>query len=71
MRQIRASRGWSQTQMAEALDVAKSTVSLYEHNKRDPSDGTIFLRLFGLANDEEKDILREWIKHRRNRKRGT
>ena len=67
VRQIRKNRGWSQTQMAAALDVAKSTVSLYEHNKRDPRDGTTFLRLFRLANDEEKDILREWIKRRRRK----
>ena len=71
VRQIRKRLGWSQTQMAAALDVAKSTVSLYEHDKRDPRDGTTFLRLFGLADDEEKDILREWIKRRRNKRRGT
>ncbi len=68
VRQIRKRKGWSQTQMAAALEVAKSTVSLYEHNKRDPFDGTIFLLLFGLADDEEKDILREWIKNRRRRR---
>jgi len=70
VRQIRKRRGWSQTQMAAELDVAKSTVSLYEHDKRDPRDGTTFLRLFKLANDEEKAILRSWIMRRRRSRKG-
>ena len=63
VRQIREQRGWSQTQMAAALDVAKSTISLYEHNKRSPSKRAVqtFHRLFNLADDEGKALLRKWL----------
>ena len=70
VRQIRKRKGWSQTQMAAALNVSKPTISLYEHDKRRPRDVGTFLRLFNLATDEEKTILREWAKqNRRGRKR--
>ena len=64
VRQIRKNRGWSQTEMAAALDVAKSTISLYEHDKRAPPKQAVqtFHRLFTLANDEEKALLRAWLK---------
>ena len=61
---IRKRNGWSQTQMADALGVVKSTISLYEHNRRSPRDVKYFTPLFGLANDREKAILREWAKNR-------
>ena len=65
VKQIRDRNHWSQTQMATALHVSKPTISLYEHNKRRPRKKAVrtFMRLFNLANENEKAILREWLKH--------
>jgi len=64
VKQIRKRNGWSQTKMATALNVSKPTISLYEHGKRCPSKRAVqtFMRLFSLANAEEKAQLREWTK---------
>lgn len=67
MKQIRKRHGWSQSRMAAALDVCKSTISLYEHDKRSPRDVRIFHALYPLANDEEKVLLRAFSKERRRR----
>lgn len=37
MRQQRKERGWSQTELADRLDVSRQTVSAIENGKYDPS----------------------------------
>ena len=41
LRQIREKRGFSQKEMSEQLDVARSTYSLYESGNREPNIQTI------------------------------
>lgn len=47
---LRAERGWSQADLAEALDVSRQTVNAVENGKYDPSLPLAFkmARLFGL-----------------------
>lgn len=64
IKEIRQQHHWSQAQMATALHVSKPTISLWEHNKRsiDPKVVQRYMRLFSLANAEQKRVLREWIR---------
>ena len=62
VRGMRKARGWSQAQLAEALQLSKPTISLYENHKRRPEKQAIrtFLRLFKIADEDEKAQLRDW-----------
>lgn len=37
LRELRAQRGWSQTELAERLDVSRQTVNAIENERYDPS----------------------------------
>ena len=52
--ELRASRGWSQGHLAEALEVSRQTVNALERGKYDPSLPLAFriARLFGLRIEE-------------------
>jgi putative transcriptional regulator len=49
IRTLRAERGWSQAELAEALDVSRQTVNAIETGRYDPSLPLAFriARLFG------------------------
>ena len=51
---LRAERGWSQADLAEALDVSRQTVNAVENGKYDPSLPLAFkmARLFELRIEE-------------------
>jgi putative transcriptional regulator len=52
--ELRAARGWSQGDLAEALDVSRQTVNALERGKYDPSLPLAFriARLFGRRIEE-------------------
>jgi len=52
--ELRAARGWSQGDLAEALDVSRQTVNALERGKYDPSLPLAFriARLFKLRIEE-------------------
>lgn len=51
---LRAARGWSQTELAERLQVSRQTVSSIENGRYDPTLPLAFAiaRLFGLTIEE-------------------
>lgn len=51
IKQLRAERGWSQSDLASALDVSRQTVNAIENDRYDPSLPLAFLiaRLFGRS----------------------
>lgn len=53
IKQLREEKGWTQKELAEKLGLAKSTVSLYEINKREPNNETLtdIARLFEASFD--------------------
>ena len=48
LRELRAGRGWSQTDLAETLDVSRQTVNAIETGRYDPSLPLAFAKLFKL-----------------------
>ncbi len=50
VRELRAERGWSQTELGERLGVSRQTVNAIENERYDPSLPLAFLisRAFGL-----------------------
>lgn len=54
LRELRAERGWTQADLADALRVSRQTVNAIETQKYDPSLPLAFriARLFGLAIEE-------------------
>ena len=57
LRALRAARGWSQRELADALDVSRQSVNAIETGKYDPSLPLAFkiARLFGLAIEDVFD----------------
>ncbi|WP_439547560.1 helix-turn-helix transcriptional regulator [Sandarakinorhabdus sp.] len=51
---LRSARGWSQTELAERLQVSRQTVSSIENGRYDPTLPLAFAiaRLFGLTIEE-------------------
>ena len=51
VRELRAERGWSQTELGERLGVSRQTVNAIENERYDPSLPLAFLiaRAFGLT----------------------
>ena len=51
VRELRAERGWSQTELGERLGVSRHTVNAIENERYDPSLPLAFLiaRAFGLT----------------------
>ena len=51
LRELRAERGWSQTELAERLGVSRQTVNAIENERYDPSLPLAFViaRVLGLA----------------------
>ncbi|MBY0234322.1 MAG: helix-turn-helix transcriptional regulator [Burkholderiaceae bacterium] len=51
LRELRAQRGWSQTDLAERLNVSRQTVNAIENERYDPSLPLAFqiAKLFGCA----------------------
>lgn len=54
LKELRATRGWSQGDLAHALDVSRQTVNAIENGRYDPSLPLAFTiaGLFGLAIEE-------------------
>ena len=54
LRELRADRGWTQADLADALRVSRQTVNAIETQKYDPSLPLAFriARLFGLSIEE-------------------
>ena len=54
LRELRGERGWTQAQLARALEVSRPTVNASETGKFDPSLPLAFKasRLFGLSIEE-------------------
>ena len=54
LRELRAERGWSQTELGERLDVSRQTVNAIENERYDPSLPLAFAiaRVFGLRIEE-------------------
>ena len=50
LRELRAERGWSQTELGERLGVSRQTINAIENERYDPSLPLAFLisRAFGL-----------------------
>jgi putative transcriptional regulator len=51
VRELRTARGWSQSELADALQVSRQTVNAIENGRYDPSLPLAFTiaRTFGLA----------------------
>jgi len=54
LRELRAERGWSQTELGERLNVSRQTVNAIENERYDPSLPLAFAiaRVFGLRIEE-------------------
>lgn len=54
LRMLRAEKGWSQVELAEALGVSRQTVNALENGRYDPSLPLAFRlgRVFGLTIEE-------------------
>lgn len=54
LQQLRNNMGWSQGDLADKLNLATSTISMYERGQREPSIGTItdIANVFGVTVDE-------------------
>ncbi len=54
VRELRAERGWSQTELGERLSVSRQTINAIENERYDPSLPLAFAiaRVFGLRIEE-------------------
>lgn len=59
LRELRIKKGYTQSQVADKLDCSKSSISMYENNKREPNLQMLFqlLELYGapIGSLQDKD----------------